>query len=153
MAVLDSLGYFKNTHKNPKFGKVRQFPTGEFPTTLPNLGFLWVFFKYPKISKNGNLLFFPVLVRAPGSTKPPCYAGYNKKNRSLNLHMTKSSNRFVANTKVVDHFAVNCQLLLTSRSKTASIKCAEIQNQLISNAFVMISKTLELRKYLHVAQP
>ena len=28
--------------------------------TLPKLGFLWVFFKYPKISKNGNLLFFPV---------------------------------------------------------------------------------------------
>ena len=26
--------------------------------TLPNLGFLWVFFKYPKISKNGNPLFF-----------------------------------------------------------------------------------------------
>ena len=26
-----------------------------------NLGFLWVFFKYPKISKNGNPLFFPVL--------------------------------------------------------------------------------------------
>ena len=25
--------------------------------SLPNLGFLWVFFKYPKISKNGNLLF------------------------------------------------------------------------------------------------
>ena len=30
--------------------------------TLPNLGFLWVFFKYPKISKNGNPLFFPVCV-------------------------------------------------------------------------------------------
>ena len=29
--------------------------------TLPNLGFLWVFFKYPKISKNGNPLFFPVI--------------------------------------------------------------------------------------------
>ena len=28
--------------------------------TLPNLGFLWVFFKYPKISKSGNPLFFPV---------------------------------------------------------------------------------------------
>ena len=55
--------------------------------------------------------------------------------------------------KVVDHFAVNCQLLLANRSKTANIKCAEIQNQLISNAFVIISKTLELRKYLHVAQP
>ena len=67
--ILDILGYLKNTHKNPKFGKVRQVPTREFPTkfpdwtclTLPNLGFLWVFFKYPKISKNGNLLFFPVI--------------------------------------------------------------------------------------------
>ena len=29
--------------------------------TLPNLGFLWVFFKYPKISNIGNLLFFPVI--------------------------------------------------------------------------------------------
>ena len=28
--------------------------------TLPNLGFLWVFFKYPKISKNENPLVFPV---------------------------------------------------------------------------------------------
>ena len=67
---LDILGYLKNTHKNPKFGKVRQVPTREFPTKFPdwdlshlfpNLRFLWVFFKYPKISKNGNhLLFFPV---------------------------------------------------------------------------------------------
>ena len=64
---LDILGYLKNTHKNSKFGKVRQVPTTEFPSslvrtclTLPNLGFLWVFFKYPKISKNENLLFFPV---------------------------------------------------------------------------------------------
>ena len=30
------------------------------PVSLPNFGFLWVFFKYPKISKNRNLLFFPV---------------------------------------------------------------------------------------------
>ena len=66
---LDILGCLKNTHKNPKFGKVRQVPTREFPPsslvgtclTLPNLGFLWVFFKYPKISTNGNPLFFPVL--------------------------------------------------------------------------------------------
>ena len=65
---LDILGYLKNTHKNPKFGKVRQVPIREFPTkfpdwdflTLPNLGFSWVFFKYPKISKNGNPLFFSV---------------------------------------------------------------------------------------------
>ena len=27
---------------------------------MQNLGFLWVFFKYPKISNNGNPLFFPV---------------------------------------------------------------------------------------------
>ena len=67
---LDILGYLKNTHKNPKFGKVRQVPTREFSTkslvgtclTLPNLGFLWVFFKYPKIFKNGNPLFFPVIM-------------------------------------------------------------------------------------------
>ena len=57
----DILGYLKNTHKNPNFGKVREIPTREFPTkfpvpkfTLPNLGFLWVFFKintlkYPKM--------------------------------------------------------------------------------------------------------
>ena len=65
---LDILGYLKNTHKNPNFGKVRQVqPENSQPSsligtclTLPNLGFLWVFFKYPKVSKNGNLLFFPV---------------------------------------------------------------------------------------------
>ena len=46
---LDILGCLKNTHENPKFGRVRQVPIRE-------LG--WVFFKYPKISKNGNPLFF-----------------------------------------------------------------------------------------------
>ena len=59
---MDIFGHLKNIHKNPKFGKVRQVTTREFPTkfligtcpTLPNLGFL-------KISKNGNPLFFPVL--------------------------------------------------------------------------------------------
>ena len=33
---LDVLGYLKNTHKNPKFGKVRQVPTREFPTKFPD---------------------------------------------------------------------------------------------------------------------
>ena len=32
---LDILGYLKNTHENPKFGEVRQVPTGEFPTKFP----------------------------------------------------------------------------------------------------------------------
>ena len=34
--VLDILGYLKNTHKNPKFGKVRQVPTRKFPTKFPD---------------------------------------------------------------------------------------------------------------------
>ena len=34
--ILDILGYLKNTHKNPKFGKVRQVPTREFPTKFPD---------------------------------------------------------------------------------------------------------------------
>ena len=33
---LDFFGYLKNTHKNPKFGKVRQVPTREFPTKFPD---------------------------------------------------------------------------------------------------------------------
>ena len=32
---LDILGYLNNTHKNPKFGKVRQVQTREFPTKFP----------------------------------------------------------------------------------------------------------------------
>ena len=33
---LDIFGYLKNTHKNPKFGKVRQVPNREFPTKFPD---------------------------------------------------------------------------------------------------------------------
>ena len=33
---MDILGYLKNTHKNPKFGKVRQVPTREFPIKFPD---------------------------------------------------------------------------------------------------------------------
>ena len=32
---LDILGYLKNTHKNLKFGKVRQVQTRELPTKSP----------------------------------------------------------------------------------------------------------------------
>ena len=32
----DILGYLKNTNKNPKFGKVRQVPTREFPPKFPD---------------------------------------------------------------------------------------------------------------------
>ena len=33
---MDIFGYLKNTHKNPKFGRVRQIPIREFPTKFPN---------------------------------------------------------------------------------------------------------------------
>ena len=56
------LGYLKNTHKNPKFGRVRQVPTRELGWEFPgwDLSHFAKFgiFKYPKMSKNGNLLLF-----------------------------------------------------------------------------------------------
>ena len=33
--ILDIWEYLKNTHKNPKFAKVRQVPTRELPTKFP----------------------------------------------------------------------------------------------------------------------
>ena len=76
---MEILGYLKNTHKNPKYGRVRQVPTRElgwefpgwdFGLTLPNLGFLWVFYKYPKIFNNGNLA-----VLAQSVERVDCRAG------------------------------------------------------------------------------
>ena len=59
LPFLDILGYLKNSHKNPKLGKVRQVPTREFPTKFPEWDmshsskfgiFVGInFFKYPKI--------------------------------------------------------------------------------------------------------
>ena len=66
--ILDILGYLKNSHKNPKFGKVRQVPIREF-NQVPWLGLvslfqIWDFcgyslntIKYPKM---GICYFFPV---------------------------------------------------------------------------------------------
>ena len=47
--ILDIFGYLKNTHKNPKFGKVRQIPIREFPTKFPN----WDLSHSPKFSCGG----------------------------------------------------------------------------------------------------
>ena len=52
----------------------------------------------------------------------------HKRKRSLNLHMTKSSDRFVVNTKVVVHFVVNCELLNASRPKTTNILILMFKN-------------------------
>ena len=57
---LDILGYLNMCDKSQSGNLVGNSLVGTCHT-LPNLGFLWVFFKYPKISKNGNLSFFPVI--------------------------------------------------------------------------------------------
>ena len=56
---MDILGYLKSETSPNKGNLVGNSLVGTC-LTLPNLEFLWVFFKYPKISKNGNPLFFPV---------------------------------------------------------------------------------------------
>ena len=48
---LDILEYLKNTHKNPKFGRVRQVPTGELGWEFPgwdlsSLCQIWDFYGY-----------------------------------------------------------------------------------------------------------
>ena len=57
---MDILGYLKNTHKNPNQGTWLGIPW----LGLVSLCQIWDFYgyslKYPKISKNGNPLFFPV---------------------------------------------------------------------------------------------
>ena len=66
-----NIGYLKNTTKIPNMEEWDKSQSGNLVgnslvgtcLTLPNLGFLWVFFKYPKISKNGNPLFFPVILK------------------------------------------------------------------------------------------
>ena len=62
---MDILGYLKNTHKNPKFGKVRQIPIREFPTKVPNWDLshsskfgIFVGILYQSISKMGIRYFF-----------------------------------------------------------------------------------------------
>ena len=68
---LDIFGYLKNTHKNPKFGKVRQVPTREFPTKFPDWDLshsskFGIFVGYPKM---GIRYFFlslrPLIVTEP----------------------------------------------------------------------------------------
>ena len=76
--ILDILGYLKNTHKIPNLGEWDKSQSGNSQPssqigiclTLPNLGFLWVFFKYTKISKIGNPLFFPVYFDLRSSIVP-----------------------------------------------------------------------------------
>ena len=53
---LDIFGYLKNTHKNPKFGRVRQVPIWELRLGLVSLCQIWDFYgyslntqKYPKM--------------------------------------------------------------------------------------------------------
>ena len=56
---LDILGYLNNTHKNPKFGKVRQVPTGEFPTKFPGWDFFSLFQIWDFCGYSLNTLKYP----------------------------------------------------------------------------------------------
>ena len=60
--VLDIFGYLKNTHKNPKFGRVRQVPIWELGWEFRgwDLSHFAKFGIFMGISKTGNPLFFPV---------------------------------------------------------------------------------------------
>ena len=78
---LDILGYLKNTHKNPKFGRLRQVPgtwLGILWLGLVSLCQIWDFCGYslntPEISNIGNLLFFPVTTK----TTSRLFCGQNK---------------------------------------------------------------------------
>ena len=96
---LDILGYLKNTHKNPKLEEWDKSQSGNLVgnslvgtcLTLPNLGFLWIFFKYPKISKNGNPSFFPVSpppLRISKFKNPSTHLDFHKivRHRDFTLH-------------------------------------------------------------------
>ena len=56
LPFLDILGYLKNTHKNPKFGRVRQVPPRELGWEF--LFFFNFFFKLRLIGYGQGLLIF-----------------------------------------------------------------------------------------------
>ena len=77
---MDILGYLKNTHKNPKFGRVRQVPTRELGWEFPGwLGLaslcqIWDFYEYSlntlKYPIMGICYFFPVIDTEETTVKP-----------------------------------------------------------------------------------
>ena len=72
--------------------------------TLPNLGFLWVFFKYPKISKNGNPLFFPVfeiLVITSNNSKPTCCKIFKEKEEAANTPVIRKTYMYIEHVVLV----------------------------------------------------
>ena len=52
---LDILGYLKNTHKNPKFGRVRHVPTRELGCEFPG----WDLSHFDKLGIFGGILLIP----------------------------------------------------------------------------------------------
>ena len=52
---LDILGYLKNTHKNPKFGRVRQVPIRELGWEFPG----WDLSHFAKFGILGGILLIP----------------------------------------------------------------------------------------------
>ena len=75
---LDILGYLKNTHKNPKFGKVRQVPT-KFPDLLFQIwdfcGYSLNTLKYPKMGIGYFCLWPSLFSEFISSFSPPDCTG------------------------------------------------------------------------------
>ena len=58
--LLDILGYLKNTHKNPRFGKVRQVPANQgIPNQVPWLGLVSLFQIWDFCGYSLNTLKYP----------------------------------------------------------------------------------------------
>ena len=64
--LLDMLGYLKNTYTLQNLAKWDKSQPGNSQPS-PLFGTLMGILKYPKISKNGNLLFFPVYKEVSGA--------------------------------------------------------------------------------------
>ena len=64
----DILGYLKNTHKNPKFGRVRQVPTRELGWEFPG----WDLSHFAKFGIFMGILYIPKNIQKWGSVIFSC---------------------------------------------------------------------------------
>ena len=64
----DILGYLKNTHKNPKFGRVRQVPTRELGWEFPG----WDLSHFAKFGIFMDILYIPKNIQKWGSVIFSC---------------------------------------------------------------------------------
>ena len=135
---MDILGYLKNTHKNPKFGKVRQVPTREFPTKFPDWDLSHSFkfgifvglntLKYPKMGIRYYYIITtrnPLLLhqnRAQGSFFP--LQSYSKK--TLRKNVPKTARKYKRSVLMTPGHPVN----RTAKNMLVLINVLRIQRSL-----------------------